>query len=40
MSFGEDDEPINIRPANICPINDEPAPDAGSQGVFAMGMTL
>ena len=45
VSFGEDDEPTNIRPAyirptNICPTNDEPAPDAGSQGVFTMGMTL
>ena len=40
VSFGEDDEPTNIRPTNIRPTNDEPAPDAGSQGVFTMGMTL
>jgi len=40
VSFGEEDEPTNIRPTNIRPTNDEPAPDAGSQGVFTMGMTL
>ena len=40
VSFGEDDEPTNIRPTNICPTNDEPAPDAGSQWGFTMGMTL